>query len=51
MLGKVREIVYGLFLEQCKVGGVWFRMDPSGGLAIFGVFSCSDWFLKWNCFS
>ena len=40
MLGKVREIVYGLFVEQCKVGGVWFRMDPSGGLAIFGVFNC-----------
>ena len=40
MLGKVREMVFGLFEEQCKVGEVWFRGDPSEGLAICGAFSC-----------
>ena len=40
MLGKVREMVFGQFEEQCKIGEVWFRRDPSGGLAICGAFSC-----------
>ena len=39
MLGKIREMVLGLFEEQCEVGGIWFRGDPSGGLAICGAFS------------
>ena len=42
LLGKVREMVFGLFKEQCKVGIVWFRRDPSGGLSICEAFSCKQ---------
>ena len=27
LLGKVREMVFGLFKEQCKVGIVWLAFN------------------------